>query len=676
MVIAWSRRIRSLIRYGLAIAAVAAAFLLRLALTAYAGGELPTYITFYPAIMAVALLGGLGPGLVATLTTALAVDYWILPPIGTLFTYVSPADAVGEALFTSMGLFICVVADLYRRNRVKAAQYDKELVLTASLERERQVLQSVMNGARNAHLVYLDPAFNFVRVNETYAKSCGYAPEEMIGKNHFALYPDKENEAIFARVRDTGAPAEFHDKPFVFPDQPERGLTYWDWTLIPIKKPSGKVEGLVFSLVETTERKRAEEAVKTALAEAQEGRRSLQKVKEEWERTFDNVPDLIAILDNDHGIVRVNKAMADRLGMAAAQCAGLPCYRCVHGAEGPPRFCPHVLTLADGGQHVAEVHEDRLGGDFLVSTTPLHDDQGRLIGSVHVARDITLLKKSEDALRRLTEDLARSNRDLEEFAHAISHNLKEPLRMVTGFMGLLKERYGGKLDAKADEYIAFAADAATRMQRLIDDLLAFSRVGRGGSIGAVSVADAVDEAIQNLRIGIEESGARITRDSLPVVTANRMELTQLFQNLIGNALKFRREGVAPEIHMGARRVSEEEYGGMGVSAHGSEKRGLKAENCTLKVNTATAPISQTPIHPHDPHSPHWLFSVRDNGIGIDPSYHERIFVIFQRLHTREDYPGTGVGLAICKKIVERHGGRIWVESEEGKGSTFWFTIPV
>ena len=241
--------------------------------------------------------------------------------------------------------------------------------------------------------------------------------------------------------------------------------------------------------------------------------------------------------------------------------------------------------------------------------------------------DVTERKRAEEALRQTAEDLARSNKDLEQFAYVSSHDLKEPLRMVTGFMSLLKERCQGKLDAEADQYISFAAEAALRMQGLIDDLLAYSRAGRGKVNEPTDVGAVLDRVMQSLTISIQESGAALTHDPLPTITSNAVELTQVFQNLIGNALKFKGER-KPEIHIGAQRQARQ-----------------------------------------------WLFTIRDNGIGIDPQFAERIFMIFQRLHTREQFPGTGIGLAICKKIVERHGGRIWMESQPGKGSTFCFTLP-
>ncbi len=669
-----------------------------------------------------------------------------------------------------------------------------------------------------------------------------------------------------------------------------------------------------------TERKRAEEAIIRA--------------KKKWEQTFDSVPDLIAILDNQHRVMRVNQSMARRLGLKPEECIGLPCYKAVHGTSAPPAFCPHSRTVADGREHIEEVHEDRLGGDFLVSTTPLYNEQGRMTGSVHVAHDITerkkaeealrkahdkleervqertaelvkvneeleieiaerrkaeeaarierqrlydvletlpvyvvlltpdyhvpfanrffrerfgeshgkrcfeylfgrtepceicetysvlktkaphhwewtgpdrrnydifdfpftdldgsllimemgiditdrkqaeaalkkvnetleqrvaertaelaaseqrlarsqeiahlgsweldLLKneliwsdevyrifglqpqefgatyeaflervypddrtavdaaysgsiregkdsyeiehrviqkgtgevlwvsekcqhvrnaagkiicslgmllditerkKAEDKLRKLTENLKRSNADLQQFARFASHDLQSPLKNVEGFAKLLARRYKGKIDKQADEILEYIMEGLREMQTLVKDLLEFSRIDASESrMKRFETSLSLAQALSNLKTEIAENSAEVTHDEpLPEVTVDPSQITRLFQNLVGNAIKFHGE-TRPRVHISAKRQGDA-----------------------------------------------WVFSVKDNGIGIDPEHHARIFEIFQRLHGRSEYPGSGIGLAICKRIAERHGGRIWVKSEPGKGSVFFFTVPV
>ena len=272
----WMRRLGY---YGLALLFVAAAAALRWALPEVLG---PTpFLVFYLAWVGAAAFGGLGPGLLATAASWVCLEVLFDFTLGE--TIFSDAQELGRFLvLMAGGLTVSLVAERMRRGRIYERQQARELASAKhALEWERDILQAVMDGAKNSHLVYLDRDFNFVQVNATYARAAATGPEQMIGKNHFALYPHAENEAIFARVRDTGEPFEVHDKPFEFPDQPQRGVTYWDWILTPIKDPAGQVEGLVFSLHETTERKRAQEAIQQANEQLQQQAEELQTQTEE-----------------------------------------------------------------------------------------------------------------------------------------------------------------------------------------------------------------------------------------------------------------------------------------------------------------------------------------------------------------------------------------------------------
>lgn len=257
--------------------------------------------------------------------------------------------------------------------------------------------------------------------------------------------------------------------------------------------------------------------------------------------------------------------------------------------------------------------------------------EARVAERTHELREANRVLQDEIAMRRqVEEELVRSNAELEQFAYVTSHDLQEPLRMVRSYLQLLERRYKGRLDGDADEFIAYAVDGVMRMHQLINDVLLYSRVrGRSAELPSQPVDSAAvfDQTVLDLGEAIRESGASVTRDALPLIRVDRWQLQQLFQNLVGNALKFRGEAT-PRVHVSAQRQGDE-----------------------------------------------WVFCVRDNGIGIAPEYHERIFRIFQRLHALGKYPGTGIGLALCKKIVERHGGRIWVESEADKGAAFFFSFP-
>lgn len=270
----------------------------------------------------------------------------------------------------------------------------------------------------------------------------------------------------------------------------------------------------------------------------------------------------------------------------------------------------------------------KTGRTWICSLTsvPVRNSEGNTTLIVQTLLDITEARQREEQLRQTAHELARSNRELERFAYVSSHDLNEPLRMVSAFTKLLRDRYQGRLDATADQYIAFALEGAERMRALIAGILDYSRLGNRERLRLLNAGEPLRAALDNLKSAIDATGADVEVGPLPDVTADDVQLTQVFQNLIGNALKFRGKA-PPRIRISAARI----------------------ENA-------------------------WQFSVEDNGIGIDPAYWSNIFGVFQRLHTQDQYPGTGIGLATCQKIIERNGGRIWVESKPGEGSTFHFTI--
>jgi signal transduction histidine kinase len=281
---------------------------------------------------------------------------------------------------------------------------------------------------------------------------------------------------------------------------------------------------------------------------------------------------------------------------------------------------PVILVSGALGEQTAVECIKQGAADYI-----LKDNLARLPGSIRRAMRETKLRQDH---RQSQDDLARSNRDLEQFAYVASHDLQEPLRMVATYTQLLAERYRGKLDSDADKYIHYAVDGALRMQKLVQDLLAFSRVGRPGmALENTDCNVALQVALSNLEAAIQDSGAIVEHIQLPVLVADSSQLVQLLQNLIGNAIKFRGPE-RPLIRVSAELMGKE-----------------------------------------------WVFSVADNGIGIAAEHTENVFVVFRRLHTRAEYPGNGIGLSICKKIVEQHGGHIWVESEVGHGSTFRFALP-
>lgn len=352
-----------------------------------------------------------------------------------------------------------------------------------------------------------------------------------------------------------------------------------------------------------------------------------------FRQLLESAPDAIIIVDSDGNILLVNRMAEVMFGYDRAELMGkavevlLPeRFRGGH-LQHRKNFFANARTRPMGSG--LELFATNKNGNEIpveISLSPMQSEDGQLVTAV--VRDITERQQAREALEQHARDLERSNAELEQFAYVASHDLQEPLRMVASYAQLLSRRYRDQLDEDADDFIDYIVDGATRMQDLINDLLAFSRIGsRGGEFNPIDTNAVLQRVLNNLQLTIDETHAVITCDHLPELNGDELEVVQLFQNLISNALKFHGEA-PPAIHIGTHQEGNEV-----------------------------------------------VFSVADQGIGIEPQYAERIFLLFQRLHGKKEYPGTGIGLAICKKIIDKHGGRIWIKSQPGKGTTFYFTLP-
>ena len=392
-------------------------------------------------------------------------------------------------------------------------------------------------------------------------------------------------------------------------------------------------------------------ALNTELGERTRAEKSLRDSEALYHSLVDTLPINILRKDLAGRVTFGNRSYCEAMGKPMAELLGKTDFD-LFPRELAQKYARDDDKVVHTGQMFEDVEEHRRpSGQTIyvhVLKAPVRNARGDIVGTQVIFWDVTARKKAEVALAQANADLARSNKELEQFAYVASHDLQEPLRMITSYTQLIAKRYNDKLDQNAREFMDFAVTGALRMQRLIHDLLAYSRVGtRGKPPELTNAGDALAAALDNLKLAIEENGAEIAYDSMPAVIVDPTQLTQLFQNLIGNAIKFRgRE--KPRIHVSAVREA--------------------APYCKIPAVGSAEPLSSQ--QPEE-----WHFTVRDNGIGIDPQYFDKIFIIFQRLHTLDQYPGTGIGRAICKKIIERHGGRIWVESQAGEGATFHFTLP-
>lgn len=490
------------------------------------------------------------------------------------------------------------------------------------LARNNAMLRAITEGTTDSVFVK-DVDGRYLMINAAGADFVGRSADDVIGRTDADLFPAKDAERI--RATDRAVIDSGESDSGEYSSRNARGHERMFSTVrAPYRDSGGQVVGVVGVARDITLAREAE----LIIAELAE---ELKRANTLLEAVVQNSTDAIYVKDLRGRYIMVNPAGARMVGLTVDTMVGKTVQEVIGGEYGERFREQDDELLRDGVPRVLEA-DALLAGELRVLSrmqAPWRDKHGRVIGLVGIARDVTDRIEAERRLAKQAEDLARSNADLERFAYVASHDLQEPLRMISSFVQLLSRRYAGKLDDKADEYIRYAVDGAARMQAMIQGILEISRIGRRGRAFADLALDgALQQALDGIHTQIAETGAVIERAALPLVHGDEVQIGQLLQNLVSNGLKFCRAD-APRIAISARELGD----GM--------------------VEVAVA----------------------DNGIGIAPEHHARVFEMLSRLHTREEYAGTGMGLAIAQKIVERHGGRIWVESELGQGATFRFTLP-
>lgn len=487
------------------------------------------------------------------------------------------------------------------------------------LRREKQLSDNIIESLPGVFYLFDDQG-RFLRWNRNFGAVSQYDDAEIAGMLPTDFFEGEDRETVRQRIGAVFVSGQATvEADFVSKDGTRRPYFFTGMRVMVDDRPC-----VIGMGIDITERKRAEEALQR------------DKSQQLFATLLESAPDAMVVSDRSGTIVFANTQTERLFGIPRAELVGAPLGTLIptelrerpRDPDGPL----NTITVEADGRH-------REGGlvPVEIKLRRIETDDGPLLTSA--LRDITDRRRAEAEIRRLnadlerrvverTQELERSNADLEQFAYVASHDLQEPLRAVASFTQLLARRYRERLDGDALRFIDRSGAAVTRMQALIRDLLAYSRVGtRGSTAEPIDCGPVLADVLDDLQESIAETAAQVTHDPLPVVAGDPSQLRQLFQNLIGNAIKFRGEG-PPRVHIAA------------------ERRGST-----------------------------WQFAVSDNGIGIEPEYRERVFVIFQRLHSRRDYPGTGVGLAICKRIVERHGGRIWVDATGGQGTTVRFDLP-
>ena len=481
-----------------------------------------------------------------------------------------------------------------------------------ALRDSEEKYRMLLDGVKDYAIFMLDPRGQILSWNAGAERIKGYTAEQIIGHNFSCFFPPEDIKRGRPEevLRITAASGRHQEQGMRVRRDGSQFLANITFTVL--RDRTGNLRGFSEFSHDLRERKDSEARYRGLLEAA---------------------PDAMVVVNQGGEIVLLNVQAEKQFGYRRDELVGQKVKNIIPEGFAERLIADALRSAADAlaqqiGTGIELSGRRKDGSEFPIEImlSPLESTEGILVTAA--IRDITKRKKAEAHLLQKVEELNRSNEELGQFANIASHDLQEPLRMVASYTQLLSTRYKGKLDSDADEFISFAVDGASRMQRLIQGLLEYSRVGtKGKDLLDTSSEEALQQALLNLRGAIEASGALVTHDPLPPVLADEMQLIQLFQNLVGNAIKYQNPGV-PRVHIYAVK-------------NGGQK---------------------------------WIFSVQDNGLGIDSQYFEKIFGMFQRLHKREEFDGTGIGLAICKKIVDRHGGSISVESQPGSGSTFRFAL--
>jgi PAS domain S-box-containing protein len=468
-------------------------------------------------------------------------------------------------------------------------------------------------------IAYLDADFRFLSVNRFFCELVSLAEEELLGQPCYETIGEYASDDSRQRLKKICRFCKKEEciqtrSPTVI-ERPLDDRVLRVQTVPEINEELGITRFLEI-VEDITARKRLEESLR-------EGERRFREM-------IETLPQLVWTADTNGGRDFLSRQWLDYTGMASKEKLGEQWLNFVHPEDRARTWELWNRFLRGEGAYDLEHRLRRADGEyrwFKTRGVPIRDEHGNIMKIFGTSTDIDHKIRAEESLRKLGEQLQRSNQELEQFAYVVSHDLREPLRTISGFLGLVRKRCTG-VDPEAEEFIHYAVDGANRLDRMIHDLLEYSRIQRQKTdLQPLALTDILRQVTEDLRLLIEDRAVGITHEVLPMVRGDGGQLYRLLQNLISNAITYCRDR-KPEIRL--RAASQDAQ---------------------------------------------WRISVQDNGIGIEPAHQDRIFQIFQRLHTQQEYPGTGIGLAICKKIVERHGGRIWVESEPGKGSTFYFTLP-